>query len=257
MKAEQELKKDAVTGLVWEAKTNKDGFVNYSDPHDADNKYALIGSDSGSYGVEVDSFLKALNDSRFGGHADWRLPELGELATLVDYEISEPGPASDSDYFWDTVPSFYWSRTSMIIPCSSTRGTVWGVDFDKGTLSSGYFLLANHVRAVRGEYAGSSFHDNENGTVTDKATGLMWQQQGPSAKMNWEQSLSYCEGLNLGGYTDWRLPTIRELLRLMDYDKCCPAINAYLFPDADPISAYWSSTVDTNKIGFAKAVSSN
>jgi len=84
--------------------------------------------------------------------------------------------------------------------------------------------------------------DNGNGTVTDEATGLMWQQETiQNNMMSWRQALSYCERLNLGGHTDWRLPTIKELLSLVDYSRYNPAINTKYFLDAKS-SFYWSST---------------
>jgi hypothetical protein len=82
--------------------------------------------------------------------------------------------------------------------------------------------------------------DNGNGTVTDEATGMMWQQE-TLRPMNWKQALNYCECLNLGGYTDWRMPTIKELMSLVDYDRYTPAINTAYFFNAVP-SFYWSST---------------
>ncbi|MBI4687331.1 MAG: DUF1566 domain-containing protein [Nitrospirae bacterium] len=59
------------------------------------------------------------------------------------------------------------------------------------------------------------FTDNGNGTVTDNRTGLVWQQ-GEAGQMMWGSALSYCEGLPLGGKTDWRLPNVKELESLTD-----------------------------------------
>ena len=85
--------------------------------------------------------------------------------------------------------------------------------------------------------------DNGNGTVTDEATGLIWQQETiPNNTMSWRQALSYCERLNLGGHTDWRLPTIKELISLVDYRRHNPAIDTAYFPTAVVSSLYWSST---------------
>jgi hypothetical protein len=60
--------------------------------------------------------------------------------------------------------------------------------------------------------------DNGNGTVTDMATGLMWQQEGSPAGMTWAQAKEYVNKLNrerFAGHTGWRLPTIEELASLM------------------------------------------
>ncbi len=90
--------------------------------------------------------------------------------------------------------------------------------------------------AVVAEYV-----DNHDGTVTDTATGLMWQQETPDYSMTWEQALAYCEDLILGGYTDWRLPNIKELRSLVDYSRYNSAIDQTFFPDTVS-SFYWSST---------------
>jgi len=95
------------------------------------------------------------------------------------------------------------------------------------------------VRAWR-QYPDQSFVDNEDGTVTDNATGLMWQQ-GEQGYMIWEQALNYCEGLNLANKTDWRLPNIKELESITDDTKYNPAIDRAFFPNAYA-SDYWSST---------------
>lgn len=51
--------------------------------------------------------------------------------------------------------------------------------------------------------------DNGNGTVTDNVTGQMWQKDAVLLN-SWYETERYCKGQQLGGYTDWRVPTSRE-----------------------------------------------
>ncbi|MBW1799820.1 MAG: DUF1566 domain-containing protein, partial [Deltaproteobacteria bacterium] len=63
------------------------------------------------------------------------------------------------------------------------------------------------------------FMDNKDGTVTDEATGLMWQKGGSPSPMTWMESKAYVTELNsrkFAGYSDWRLPTSEELASLME-----------------------------------------
>jgi len=68
----------------------------------------------------------------------------------------------------------------------------------------------------------------------------MWQQ-GEGGQKTWEDAITYCEGLSLAGYTDWRLPNIKELESITDDSIYSPAIDTNYFPDANA-SSYWSST---------------
>ena len=93
------------------------------------------------------------------------------------------------------------------------------------------------------------FVDNNDGTVTDTATGLMWTKDTVDANgidgvttddnINWCAALAACEGLDFSGHTDWRLPNIRELESIVDYGRV---------PTIDPVFdltegfVYWSST---------------
>jgi hypothetical protein len=85
--------------------------------------------------------------------------------------------------------------------------------------------------------------DNYDGTVTDTATGLMWQQD-EAGVMTWEAALTYCEDLVLpaAGHDDWRLPNRNELQSIVDYEKFNPAIDKEKFPDVVSDAVYWSST---------------
>jgi hypothetical protein len=86
------------------------------------------------------------------------------------------------------------------------------------------------------------FVDNRDGTVTDRCTNLMWQKDTAAGAYSWQEALQYCEGLELGGHDDWRLPNLRELASIVEYGRVDPSI--------DPIFGagslyYWSSTTHT------------
>jgi hypothetical protein len=60
--------------------------------------------------------------------------------------------------------------------------------------------------------------DSNDGTVTDKATGLMWQKSGSSTYLNTSNAKVYIKRLNqerFAGHSDWRMPTVEELASLL------------------------------------------
>ncbi|KJU83017.1 protein containing DUF1566, partial [Candidatus Magnetobacterium bavaricum] len=61
-----------------------------------------------------------------------------------------------------------------------------------------------------------SYKNNGDGTITDLKTGLMWQKT-PGTKKTWTEASNGAATLNLGGYTDWRLPSIKELYSLIEF----------------------------------------
>ncbi len=81
----------------------------------------------------------------------------------------------------------------------------------KPTVGSSYF-------GQDSSYLGNqpSFQDNQNGTVTDNVTGLMWQKK-VLPKMTYSQAVDYANSANIGGYSDWRIPTIKELYSLVNF----------------------------------------
>jgi hypothetical protein len=252
--------RDDVTGLIWENKTN-DGTIH------AYNKtytwYDPTDPNPGTPGNGTDTkyFIDTLNSASFGGYSDWRLPTVKELGTIVNYGIPSFSfnPMIHDGYFPYTAYASYWSSTTY----ASDISKAWLVLFVSGGVLEYNKNYAGHVRAVRGgqfeavvigsfdavdsgsidggSTSAGGYTDNGDGTVTDTSTGLMWQQASYSNYMTWEQALAYCEGLNLGGNTDWRLPNAKELQSLVDYSHYNPAINTTYFPDT-AASHYWSST---------------
>jgi len=210
--------KDNVTGLEWQQAT-------------APGTYTL------------QQAIDYCNNLSFGGKDDWRLPTIKELSTLVDSSIPYPGPTINTSYFPDTVAARYWSYAID----ADGIDHPWYVNFSYGNVSTFVVSSYYYVRAVRGGQSNNGFVDNSDGTVTDTATGLMWQQATAPGTYTWEQALTYCESLTLpaGGYSDWRLPNRNELQSIVDYSRYNPAIDTTYF-SGTVASNYWSSTTLAN-----------
>jgi hypothetical protein len=98
--------------------------------------------------------------------------------------------------------------------------------------------------------------------VTDDNTGLEWQRTTPAtysgctggdpvgSTCQWQEAIDYCDGLTYGGYSDWRLPTRKELATLPDYGRYNPAIDPDVFPGTKS-SYYWSSSSYVNSTNNA------
>lgn len=69
-------------------------------------------------------------------------------------------------------------------------------------LSAFIFFLLILLPAWTAAPCFAAYVDNGDGTVTDTATGLMWQQQDDGSSRNWSSALTYAEGLTLAGYAD-------------------------------------------------------
>ncbi|PUA26702.1 MAG: hypothetical protein B0W54_23480 [Cellvibrio sp. 79] len=99
---------DRGTGLVWELKTPDDGI------HSAKNDYRWGGSGAEKTGViffnDWDELIKGSNKEKLCGFSDWRVPTIEELKTLV--VANEQGLKIDTQYFFDTKDSAYWSSSA-------------------------------------------------------------------------------------------------------------------------------------------------
>jgi len=178
----------------------------------------------------------------------WRLPNIEELQTLVDYGTTSG--AINATYFPGTLPnpSHYWTSTE------GPGSNMWFINFFKGEFLSGIATLLKYIRCVSGpsKEPNSNFTDNGDGTVKDNTTGLVWQKcskgligvdcsSGTTYTDSWTDAINYCSSLNLAGKT-WRLPNINELNSLADRTKPFYIDNTF-FPSSQ--SDYWSSTTYT------------
>ena len=93
------------------------------------------------------------------------------------------------------------------------------------------------------------FVDQGNDMIIDGKTGLTWQKS-ETNKMRWEIAKRFCLQSNLGGFSDWRLPSKLELLTLVERNKFNPSIDRSFFPKALPVN-YWTSYTGASAVGSA------
>jgi hypothetical protein len=99
----------------------------------------------------------------------------------------------------------------------------------------------------------SDFILQNNGTVTHRATGLMWMRcslgqawdgtdcTGSASVYDWQTALEQAEESTFSGYSDWRMPNKNELASILELRCWSPAINAEVFPNT-PNDWFWSSS---------------
>ena len=189
---------DNVTGLMWQ---QEDDNIKRTD-------------------AEAVTYCRDLGLSTY---SDWRVPTKKELISIVNYGTDSP--AIHSIYFpntnyklsqYDYTLNWYRTSTKYV-----RGGGFWYVDFRYGRAITGIGGDGSlYVRCVRGDQLPNpSFTDNNDGTVTDNVTGLMWQKEDDDNVRDWEAALSYCESLSLAGFSDWRLPNIKELDSITDDEQ--------------------------------------
>lgn len=92
---------------------------------------------------------------------------------------------------------------------------------------------------VRPLSLGNTLIDNGDGTVSDPATLLMWQQKATATTYDVAGAFAFCQAATFGGKTDWRLATPAELLTIVDYTVSFPATTAAF--DLDATTGYWAA----------------
>ena len=255
---------------------NGDGTV-------TDNVTGLMWSNSPGEKVSYQEAIKIADSLNLGGYSDWRLATIKELYSLIDFSGIDPEASStnetslrpfiDTDYFDFSygdigtgeriIDSQFISRTKYTSTTMFGNETVFGVNFADGRIK-GYPVYDMkkgedkkfYALYVRGNtsYGQNDYFDNGDGTITDRASGLMWMKTDSGEGMDWEAALAYANSSNYAGYDDWRLPNAKELQSIVDYSNSPHATNSAAIAPVFNISKiedesggvnypfYWSST---------------
>jgi len=99
--------------------------------------------------------------------------------------------------------------------------------------------------------------DATHGTVLDLTTKLMWQAA-TAPYATYDDAKCACRALTLGGFDNWRMPSLLELVTIVDYAKnndpngtgtTVPTTNSTVFPETD-LAIYWSATAQGKGTGL-------
>ena len=325
---------DNVTGVIWEVKTTDGGT------HDNSIEYTWYNAD----GVDIDGtifrgtdngidpttqeLVDATNAEQLCGLSNWRLPTSSELVSIRNNTIVIDGDnfSVESDYFPNLKSVSFWSSSVNYYANADGDGNpatypIWnhGPEDSVSWTGNGATDEPNHAILVSSsptiedgyfnDWSDDRYEIHNDGTVTDKRTGLMWMRCGYDDFFAFYDSVNdtcvaenpggYGAGPhhyalarevrlankeitygfdggnnhNIGGYTDWRLPSLTELFSLRDHtagsigiefitqeivdasngvytdedigelygDDDTALMNPVAFPNAEPLG-YWAST---------------
>jgi hypothetical protein len=173
-----------------------------------------------------------------GGYDDWRLPSRIELVSILDGTRTQP--SIDVGAFPGTPSHWFWTSS----PAADDPNSAWYVYFYFGYPKIEEKRNRFAVRCVRTATPHPPVpkrYEIQAETVRDVATGLTWQRAVPSGKYKFDAAHAYCDKLALGGKKGWRVPTLTELLTLVDERAAAPMIDRAAFPGT-PSEQFWTST---------------
>lgn len=246
------------TGTAFNFTDNGDGTV-------TDNVTNLIWEQTPNSGhsswPEAQDYCESLT---LGSQDDWRMPSLKELFSISNF--STGWPYLDTTYFdLSTTESIskdeqYWASDYYVgQTAEGGYDAAFGVNHATGHIKAYPALITGpmgkNVRCVSGDaYLINDFVDNGDGTITDNATALMWTQADSGEGMDWEAALAYAQTQNEAnylGYSDWRLPNVKELQSIVDYDYAPDAQDAaYDGPAIDPMFSVSEITNEAGELDY-------
>ena len=213
-----------------------------------ETSYILITTNSSLVWLDEDTLQIDLNIIRF--------PENSQIEWILTGSFFNSSPVSQTftttiiDYTYpavDTGQEDCYSDSAMI-PCPSDVQSFYGQDAQYLKTARGLSTPAQH----------STYTTNY--TTSDSVTGLTWKtcsegvdydgsNCGAQQKETWNDAFEGCAVLNTdngnngyAGITSWRLPTLFELMTIVDSSRNTPPFNEVFFPDSPSDAFFWTST---------------
>jgi len=230
---------DSITGLQWQ-----------DEPYTMEEDQAYSQQNETGKVLSWENAIDYCENLTLDGYSNWRLPNINELNSIVDRNKAQYVTA---DGFSEIFNVKFASSTSYATP--PYTDLAWYVDFSNAKVYNDN--TKNNIFAVRCVRTPEYTRDDTKEIVTYTPTGLMWQDnsEATSTRKKWviqtnydakeydntsgDTATTYCTDLTLGGYSDWRLPTVEELNATVDKNADGAKIkNAFKNSVA---SFYWTS----------------
>jgi len=205
---------------------------------------AVVGSDctgDGQTGCVTTSTYKSADtstystwDIRKGKTVGGKAGDLVFYKNMIGSYNNSTAPAVAGNDVWDTVDDY---NNNGAFPTTAPSG------WDQATGANWVMDSANDTGVGSGTASDGLCNGTEACVFKDQITSLMWAKDQAST-FTWQNAITQCDNLNYGGYTDWRLPTQKELMQAYTdgvwSQKAATKLNL-------SSSYYWSSsTVSTN-----------
>ena len=235
---------DRLTGRIWTKSANLPGFP--------------LTWEEGQVYVEDMNKVGAL------GRSDWKLPSRKALFSLLSHVHTHPA-LPEGHPFVDVFSGYYWT----CITVDRFRSQAWYVHLGGGRVFKGmkhgsYMIWPvvkngqDEISAVESESASDQLKPrfiDRGPTILDPFTGLEWTRQATvnGGTLDWDSALEAVRSLNARkayGFSDWRLPNVRELESLVCLEAHMPALSPG-HPFSQVQGSYWSATTSTYEPSYA------
>ncbi len=165
----------------------------------------------------------------YGGKNDWKLPEPGHLATLLNY--GKYNPIIDNEVFPNIQPDNYWTLTFKNCPQSLSF-----FDGSINNISEAYAICVRGDTLIQNRF--TEYSISSDFIVIDEKTGITWKKE--DKKNKYDDAVVYCNNLSYAGFSDWVLSKGDRIKTLIDCSKSNPASS---FPEIkSDIYVYYKST---------------